>query len=240
MKRIGLCGLALLVSACSGTGQPEFSYSAFATPIVRSDIDVGEWRLTLEQATVAFGPAYFCASATGESTLCGAAIAEILQVSVVDALDTTPQPLGDVHGFQGTIRSASYDHGIHWFLTESEPSADHAAPGGHSAVFVGEARRGAQSMKFEAYVDVRAAFAGQRAVTRILPPTRIEHDDVRLDVEFDVGAWLANVDFDKPATAGADRLVVEPGSADHSAIVHALANTAPPKLEWSGSGLGTP
>jgi hypothetical protein len=241
MIRNATCfGLAVLVMGCSEPGPSELFYPAFVTPIVPSPIEVGGWTLTLDEASVMFGPAYFCAAATGAATLCTTAIAEIRQVSLIDARDSTPQRIGDVHGFTGTIRSASYDHGIHWFITESAPKADSLAPGGHSAVFVGQARRGGQTISFDARIDLQPPLQGERAVTRILTPVVIENENVTLDITFDIAEWLSSINFDAAAIAGADSLFIEPSSTAHSGIVSAMSNIAPPEFVWSGAGVGTP
>lgn len=233
-------GLAILVMGCSETGQSELFYPAFATPIGPSPITVGAWTLTLEEASVMFGPVYFCAAATGAATLCTAAIAEIRQVSLIDALDSAPQPLGDVHGFSGTIRSASYDHGIHWFVTQSAPAAGNLALGGHSAVFVGQARRGEQTIKFEARMDIPPLLQGERAVTRVLTPVTIDNDDVTLEIKLDIARWLASIDFDAAAVAGVDSIVIAPDSPTYSGFVSAMSNVAPPEFVWSGDSIRTP
>lgn len=240
IRTLACFGLALLVTGCSETGQSELFYPAFATPITSSSIEVGGWTVTLDEASVMFGPVYFCASATGAATLCTAAIAEMRQVSVINALDSAPHPLGNVHGFSGTIRSASYDHGIHWFVTDAEPAAETLALGGHSAVFIGQARRGGQTVNFDARIDIHPPLQGERAVTRILTPVTIENENVTLDITLDIAQWLTSMDFEAAAAAGIDPLVIEPNSPAHAGIVSAISNLAPPEFVWSGSGVGTP
>ena len=240
IRTLACFGLALLVMGCSESGQHELFYPAFATPKTPSSFDVGTWTVTLDQASILFGPVYFCAAATGAATLCTTALAEIRKESFINALDSTPQPLGDVHGFSGTIRSASYDHGIHWFVTDKEPRAETNALDGHSAVFMGQARRGGQTISFQARIDVPPSLQGQRAVTRVLSPMTIDDENVQLDIEFDVAPWFAGIDFDAAATAGIDSLIIEPGSTMHSGIVSAMSNIAPPDFTWSDASTETP
>lgn len=239
-RLLGCFAFALLVAGCSETGQTEIYYPAFATPTVAPTIEVGTWTVTLDQASVLFGPVYFCAAATGAATLCTAAIAEIRQVSFVDLLNGAQQPLGEVHGFSGTIRSTSYDHGIHWFVTETEPKPETQALNGHSAVFAGQAQRGGQTISFAAYVDVLPSLQGERAVTRVLAPVMVEDENVTLEVKFDVAQWLAGIDFDAAAAAGVKSIVIDPESKAHSGIVSAISNIAPPAFVWAEAGSETP
>lgn len=237
---LGCFAFALFLVGCSETGQSELYYPAFATSNVASPIEVGAWTVTLEQASLLFGPVYFCAAATGAATLCTASIAEIRQVSFVDLLDGDRQPLGEVHGFSGTIRSTSYDHGIHWFVTEAEPKPESLALNGHSAVFAGQAQRGGQTITFSAYIDMLPSLQGERAVTRVLTPVTVENENITLDVKFDVTQWLASIDFDAAAAAGAKSIVIEPESKAHSGIVSAISNITPPDFVWSDAGSETP
>lgn len=232
-------GLAFFLMGCSEAGQSELYYPATATSNVSSPLTVGEWTVSLDQASVLFGPVYFCAAATGAATLCSTAMAEIRGESTIDLLNPAPQSLSDVHGFSGTIRSASYDHGIHWFVTETEPRPDLMTLGGHSAVFVGQAQRGGQTVSFEARVDLQPPIQGERAVSRVLQPIAIENEDVALDIRFDPASWLSAIDFNAAAMAGGP-LVIAPDSAQHSSLVNVMSNLAPPTFVWSGAGVTKP
>ncbi|WP_437658588.1 hypothetical protein [Sorangium sp. So ce1182] len=237
--------LALAVAAapalgCAGTGQPEVSYLAQAEASPPGAIAAGGWTVALDEASVAFGPVQFCAAASGSSTLCSTAIAEMLSIARVDLLDPEPQPLGRVHGFEGEIRSASFDYGIHWFLTESAPARSPAAPGGHSAHLRGRATRGADALDFVADVDAVPQFQGQRAVPSVAVAATVGAEPVELAVRFDVGAWLARVDFDALAEdaggeGGAAEVVIAPGSRAHNALVIAMTAQSPPAFVWSGA-----
>ncbi|WP_437951500.1 hypothetical protein WME98_12230 [Sorangium sp. So ce296] len=202
------CMLALALSAapalgCAGTGQPEVSYLAVAEPAPPGEIAAGAWTVVLDEASVAFGPVQFCAAESGSATLCGTAIAELLSIVRVDLLDPGPQRLGRVRGFEGEIRSASFDYGIHWFLTEAAPVRSPEAPGGHSAHLRGRATRGADVLEFVADVDAVPQFQGQRAVPSVAAAATVGAEAVRLAVRFDVGAWVARVDFDALAEEAA-------------------------------------
>lgn len=227
--------LALLFTACSGTGQPERSYPAYAVVAPPGEPTADEWAVSLSEATIAFGPVYFCSASSGSATLCETAIAELPTIRAINGQDPTPQWLGRVEGYEGDLRSASYDYGVHWFLTEAAPAADPAAPGGHSARLVGEARRGDQVVHFSAEIDVLAQLQGQRAVPSAPVSAHVHGDDVRLEVHFDVGAWLTEVDWDSASEGEADTYAIEPGSRDHNAIVISMVSAHPPEFVWSGA-----
>jgi len=231
----GFAALLLLASAgCSNTGQPEVSFPAFFVPAGTNEFVVDDITITLSEADVAFGPAYFCASASGSATLCEAALGEVRRVTAIDALAAEPVPLGTYEGFVGDVRSASYDYGIHWFLPEQTAHAAPEAPGGHSARFGGVASRAGASIRFEAEIDVVPLFQGQRAV----PTTKVEgavtESTSRLEVHFDVASWLSAVDFGAALDAGEDPLVIEEGSRDHDALVIRMVSQAPPSFGFVG------
>ncbi|MFO0759000.1 MAG: hypothetical protein U0359_21080 [Byssovorax sp.] len=232
------CAFALKISilagltACSGTGQPEVTYQASAQVIPAQNIQAGDWTVSLTQGTLAFGPAYFCAAASGSADLCETALGELRTIRAIDLTDPSPQPLGEAHGLTGVIRSASYDFGIHWFLTEEAPIADPAAPSGHSATLAGKAQKGNRTVTFTAEVDVIPQFQGQRAVPSAAASATIDQDQVALTVGFDPGAWLSQVDFDE-APDGAKTYVIAPGSRNHGALVIAMTAQKPPSFTWA-------
>ncbi|MEP7119755.1 MAG: hypothetical protein ABJE95_02550 [Byssovorax sp.] len=228
--------IALLAcAACSGTGQPDVDYAAFAAPATPGTVSADHgWSVTLDQATVAFGPVYFCASESGSATLCQTAIGELLTTTAFDALDPAPRALGTAHGFIGKIQSASYDYGIHWFLTDDAPTPGPAAPGGHSAHFSGTATKPGKTVHFRAEVDVVPQFQGQRAAPSQVATATITGEGEKLDIHFAVGQWFEHVDFDE-APAGADPYVISAGSRNHGAIVIGMTAESPPTFVWSAA-----
>lgn len=230
-----LMAVGLFCAACTGTGQPEASYEAYAVMAPSDHLEVGDWEISLYEAKVAFGPTYFCAAASGSATLCEAATAELATIVTLDGLDPDPQPLGRVRGFVGDLRSASYDYGIHWYPSESTPTADPHAPEGHSAVLRGQATRGAESVGFVALVDAVAQIQGQRVVPSAPVAAHVAGDEARLDVRLDAGSWLGGVDFDALAAAGPGPVTIQAGDRDHDAIVIAMTSTSQPVFTWSGA-----
>jgi hypothetical protein len=245
-----LCSLrktpvVLLLAACSGTGQSEVSYPAYAVVVPPSGLSVGAWTVTISEAAFAFGPLYFCSAAQAG---CEVANSELLAITRIDALDPSPQPIGQVRGFEGDIRSASFDYGIHWFVTESHAQADPAAPDGHSARFVGRADNGDLSFNFVVNVDVkredRPENRGLRAVSSVAAKAAIRGDRARLDVRFDVQEWLRKgverLDFEGFSASGCELCTIDSSSAttSHTAITQAMQGNPAPEFVWSGADVG--
>jgi hypothetical protein len=224
-------------AACSGTGQPDVDYPAFAASEAPGTITADNgWSVTLDEASVAFGPVYFCASASGSATLCETALGELLTTTAFNALDATPHALGTAHGFTGKIQSASYDYGINWFLTEDAPTPAAVAPGGHSAHFTGSAVKAGKTIHFRADVDVVPQFQGQRAAPSQAASATVSGEGEKLDIHFAVGQWFEHVDFDL-APAGVDPYVITAttGTRNHGAIVIGMTAEAPPAFVWSAA-----
>ena len=230
------------LAACgSGTGQPEVSFPAVFVAPPTDEFVVDDVTVRLDEARVAFGPAYFCASASGSATLCEAALGEIRRVTAVDALAPAETPLGTYVGFAGDVRSASYDYGIHWFLPEQEVGPSPEAPDGHSARVRGVASRAGTSVRFEAEIDVAPLFQGQRAVPTTQVEGAVTEATSRLEVRFDVASWFSAVDFGAALDAGADPFVFGEGARDHDAVVIRMVSTHPPSFVFvEGAAEPTP
>jgi len=231
-----LLALLLGLVGCSSTGQPEMTFPALAVPAGTKEFSVDDVTVTLEEATLAIGPVYFCASASGSATLCETALGEIRAVTRVDGLLAEAQAIGAFRGFTGDIRSASYDYGIHWYLTEKQPAPAPEAPAGHSAHIEGTATRGAASVRFVADVDVVAPFQGQRAVPTTKAEGTVDEDTEQVEVRFDVASWLSGVDWHAALDAGEDPHAIAPGSRDHDAIVIDMVSVRPPTFVFVAAG----
>lgn len=228
--------LALLIlCGCGGTtGQPQTDYPVFGRGEVPAPFAVGEWTVTLTLARIAFGPAYFCATAAASSDLCPVALSEFIDAAVVDGLEPASQRLGDGQGQTGTIRSTSYDFGIDWFTTQRQPTPALAAPEGHSALFEGLASKGGQSIRFRAAIDAVPAFQDTRVVQG--QPLNVElRDGLELTVGLHPGDWWKGVDFDLLAAGispPGDAAVIAPGSQAHEALLFGMITGRPPTLDW--------
>jgi hypothetical protein len=223
-------GVALV--ACLTSSQSEVEYGAEAIASSVDSITAGGWTVRLMRAELAFGPAYFCASASGSSSLCGTAIAELASVTRIDALSAAHVPLGRVHGLTGSVRSATYDLGILWLDTQQQPTPDPSTPNGHSAVLEGEAVKGDVHLPFIVLLDVAPQYQGQHAIATAPALGDVASEDLVLEVHFDPARWLAQVDFDVAAARPERPLVVQAGSPEHTAVIVGLKSLAPPEFRW--------
>jgi hypothetical protein len=232
-----LFGLLPLAGACIESPQSVLDYDAVATPRGNGTTQVSGWSVTLTRADVALGPFYFCAAASGSSTLCASSVAEVARVSVVNALPGGPSPIGKVHGFSGSIESVSYDLGISWFDTQTAPTPAPGLPGGHSMRLEGSAQKGAVRVPFVADVDVVPQYQGQNAISTAPAVATVDSAAARLSVELDAAAWLRQLDFDAIATKLAasreSTFVIQPGMPEHTAILVGLKNLSPPVFTWA-------
>lgn len=220
--------LGFVLSGCtSGTGQPDVSFPAYFVPTATKSFVVGDITVDLIEARVAFGPAYFCASASGSATLCETALGEIRDEAVFDVLSTERQRVGTYHGFVGAVQSLSYDHGIHWFLPQQEARAASTAPGGHSALFRGTATRAGVTAPFEMRIDIRPQYRGQRAVPTVAVQGQVTEATESVEMRLDVESWLSTVDYEQMFGAGADPYVIESGDVDHDVVVIRMVSNDP-------------
>jgi hypothetical protein len=223
-----LLAALLGLAGCSSSAQSEVSFAAFAVPAGTKELVVEDVTVTVEEARLALGPVYFCASAAGSAELCETALGEIRDVTRIDALAAEAQPIGGYRGFTGDIQSASYDYGIHWYLTEDKPTPTPEAPGGHSVHVEGMATQGSLSVRFVGDVDVVAPFQGERAVPTTKVEGTVSADTTRVEVRFDVASWLSGVDWPAVVASGQDPYAIASGSRDHTAIVGSMVTVLPP------------
>ena len=226
---------AVSAPACIESSQDPVTYEAVAVQRGNGTSTIDGWTITVSRAEIALGPFYFCAAASGSSTLCASSVAEVQAVSFVDALARSPSPLGTVHGFTGPIRSAAYDFGISWFDTQTAATPAPLLPGGHSLHLEGEARKGAQVVTIVADVDVVPQYQGQNAVATAPASADVTSSATRLEVVLEPAAWLRQLDFDAIAATGRAPFVITPGTEEHAAVLVGLKNLAPPELRWVAS-----
>ena len=231
---IAACAAASLSLACGTTGQREIRYPFFASGRAPAPFTAGDWQATLDVARVGFGPVYFCATAGASSDLCPAAVAEFADSAVVNGLNPSAQPIGEIDGVTGQINSATYDYAFTWLDTQSAAQPTSAAPGGHSAHFEGHAVRGSTTLRFVADIDVKPNIQGTRSVQGARVTADVQSDQVRLDVRMDPSAWWAKADFNELAALGGDPVVVPQGSRTYNAVVLGMTAAAPPSFQWSG------
>ncbi|MBX3189576.1 MAG: hypothetical protein KF819_21300 [Labilithrix sp.] len=223
---------ALPLAACIASPQEPVAYEAVATARGASTIEVDGWSVTVTRAEVALGPFYFCAASSGSSTLCAAAIAELRNVTVVDALDPSPASLGTVRGYSGAIRSAAYDFGISWFETQSAATPSPILPARRSMRLEAEARKAGARVAIVADVDVVPQYQGQNAVPTAPAIADVTSSATRLEVTLDPAGWMRQLDFDAIAASGQVPFTIAPGTAEHTALLVGIKNLAPPELRW--------
>ncbi len=223
----------LLFAGCIESPQTEISYEAEARASLKRTFDVGGVTVRLSRAELAFGPVYLCAASSGSATLCRSALGELLDVTRVDLLASGPTPLGRVRGFTGSVRSASYDLGLHWFDTSYAVEASPEAPEGHSLVVVGTlARSGEPEVPFRLSLDAVPQYQGQRAVPTAEAVTDITTAPTRLVVTFDPEAWLRQIDFEAVLQSAPRPIVLDAKSPAHDAALLGLKVARPPELRW--------
>lgn len=227
--------LLLVLSACGATGQATVDYALYGAgtgPVAQA----GAYTITLDRAEVAIGPIYFCATEAASTDLCSAAVNELADIVVVDALDPSPQAIGRITGSTGTIRSATYDHGYTWFPTQTAPRAAPQAPGGHSARLAGTISDGTRSFRVTADLDLIPTYQGTRAVQgRRVGPAEITDGGQRLDLALDAAGWWAEVDLEALSAEGLDTVEVLPTSRAYNALLLAMSAQRPARFTWSAT-----
>ena len=204
MRQIFTCGCALLLTACAETSQErvQVPFEVAGTAPAGAIVALGDVPVTLTRADLAFGPLYLCAG-TQAGELCETARLEWLDSVVVDALDATPQPAGDLYGVSGSVQSWMYDLAISAQLTQREPVVLEAAEalGGYSLVLEGSAVVSGVTLPFVAEVPVQQTSATELGVPVVRKSQTDEffHDvtgaEQALQLRFDPATWLASMDL---------------------------------------------
>lgn len=235
VKRAMMVALLACTAGCGSTGQELTSFPVHGAGTGERSFEKDGWTVTLERADVAFGPVYFCATSFADMDACPEANAEWLGTATVDALSSDLQMLGDAGAVTGTVRTAMFDYGRSWLLTEERVRASEAAPGGHSAVFVARIEKDAVRLEVRASVDVNPATAGQSAVIGAPTGTQAIEGNEALVVRFDPAAWWKGVDFDRVVSLDEDGDgVVELARGDdgYETLVIAMTARRLPSFEW--------
>lgn len=224
----------VLLLACGETGQERLRIPVFAQGAERDFIDVGEARFTLQRADVGFGPLYLCATQGADAHLCEAALGELLDTVSIDGLSSAASPVGNLEATTGSVRSALYDYGISWLLTEQKARPSAGAPDGHSLVLEGDVSVGEQTLHFLANVDITPLTAGDAALNALATSRELRAGD-RLTLRVDPYRWLSRVQVDKLLALDDDgdgQVTLPRDSQAYSAIVLGMTNAAPVALSW--------
>lgn len=196
-----LCSLAF---ACSSNGPGriaiplELAGETGSSSIATSSGPI----VTLDEAKLAFGPLYFCASPSGAEQ-CEVARLEWLGTAVVDLLDATASPVGVLSGSTGRVASYLCDLSISSQLTREEPYVLDAAADldGSSLRLRGTVEFQGRALPFSVDLAVMQTDSTVQGVPVIQSPKdpgfeqEIEANLTGLSMRFSVAAWLGPVDF---------------------------------------------
>jgi hypothetical protein len=192
------------------------------------------WDVTITEARLAFGPAYFCTTPFADVDLCPEALAEVRSVASFDALDPTPQMLGELDGISGTMRSTMFDYGISWLLPAPAPEADpNAVDGAHSLHLAATAVRGATTVRFVVDLDVVPRNGGVDGAHGVPVVHTLTGAPDALTIRADPAAWLATAPLDELESASGDPVVLGEDSAITQALLIAMVTGTPVAFEWA-------
>jgi len=228
----------LLTVACGDTGGERVSVPLFASGTAPRELTIGDARVVLTRAELAFGPAYFCASATASAELCAVAIAELREPVRVSALDPSAQAVGVLAATTGTVHSAIYDLGLSWLLTAAEARASAAAPEGHSALLEGSIAKAGRTLRFRAGIDASPSKRGELAVNTQRTTHELTGDGDRLTLVVDANGWVDRLDVDALFaldTDGDGLVAIEKGTTSYEGILMGMTSRAPLGLRWDQS-----
>jgi hypothetical protein len=228
-----LCVISAL--SCGDTGSERVRVELRVQGTAESEKRVGDATYRLTRAEVAFGPAYFCATDSAQASQCETALAELTRTVTIDGLSDSARAAGEFSATTGEVRSALYDYGIVFLLTQSAPSAQDNAPDGHSALLEGSVERAGESRRFRAHMDVVPTVPGDSAVSAQRTQHEIKGEGELLTVSVDPYAWLERIDVDalfalEPDASGVTWLVS--GTQPYEALLQAMQNRAPARFDW--------
>jgi hypothetical protein len=221
-----------LSASCGTTGGERIELQLAVRGTDRTSLEVNGATFTLSRAQVAVGPVYFCASDGADTELCETSLTELTQAVVIDGLAPTGLTSIALQGTTGEVRSALYDYGVSWFLTQQVPEA---LPGvEHSVLLEGTVARDGRELRFVTAVDVLPMSPGATAVHGQRTRHELADGDT-LTLAVDPYLWLQPVDVDALFALdaqGTGQVAIERGTQAHEAILQGLQNRAPVQFEW--------
>jgi hypothetical protein len=253
---------SLLLLACGETSGEfvEVPFEARGTP-ARAFVK-GGWEVLLEEAEIGFGPIYFCATESSNSSRCATAQLEYLDGFTVQGLDPNPQSIGLLLGTSGEVNTSFFDYGIVWLLTQPQPEALEGVPGGpanipprdpsyvprgHSGRFVGTATCIADPQiccpdvaecpseyRFIGNIDVVVATPGTPAVNGAKATQVVGTEPLGLTMQLDPNAWWEVVDYGRLAVLddGSGTVLLSADQPDYSAVIAAMTSSRLPSFSW--------
>lgn len=244
MKRSRCCALlGVLLVGCVDTGTNVHEVGLWVNGRADNRFEGRDgWTLTLERASLAFGPLTLCPG-TSAGEFCETARGEWVDAVVVDALDERARRVGSVIGTTGAVSSWMYDYGLVSVLTQSDLYETKAARqlGGNSVQVAGCADKDGVSICFTMAVRI----AQNAEVERGVPVVRVSSEPgptdfgqtQRLAFAFDPQAWLSGVDFEalraeQTCETDCAPVVLDGETQAGRAVQIALAASARPELSW--------
>ena len=228
-----------LLSGCTDVGAQRLQVPMFLQGTAPSLIRVADYDVEVDQAQVAFGPLYLCASRLPDVDICPTSIAENLQTTSFDALSERATMAGTLSGFTQTSRSGMWDYGRTWRISDRvvRPSAQ-AIDGAHSAVLVLTATRGGESRHFRFVLDVDGGSqtSGTTAVRARLTEQALTPSLASLEVRFDPTLWASLVDYDTLWELPVSEMIDVPaGHPAESSVRLAMVLNGLPTMTWRAS-----
>jgi hypothetical protein len=221
----------ILLPGCGDTGGERVSVALFASGTPARELLIGDARVVLTRAELAFGPAYFCASATASAELCAVAVAELRAPVHILALEPSEQAVG-------VLAAAIYDLGISWLLTQSEARASAAAPEGHSALLEGSIERAGRTLRFRAGIDATPGKRGELVVNTQRTEYELTGEGDALTLAIDANRWVDRLDVDALFaldTDGDGAVAIEQGTTTYEGILLGMVSRAPLGFGWRKS-----
>ncbi|MDB4989866.1 MAG: hypothetical protein JWN04_5044 [Myxococcaceae bacterium] len=238
-QTILLAWLALSLSlqtSCGDTGRERVSVALSAQGTAARPVQIADATVTLTRADLALGPLYFCASQIGRAELCDVAVAELLEVVPIVALNPAPQPLGVLNATTGSIMSAIYDFGISWLLTENKATPSPQSIAGHSAIFEGTIVRAGKTLRFSAAIDAEPRVRGDLTVNAQRTSHEIVGQGEQVTLQIDANTWIDRLQIDALFALDSDgdgSVAIEPGTQSYESIYQGMLNRTPLSFAWT-------
>lgn len=237
-----ILGTVLALAGCGDTGQRRIEFPISVAGREAAPVVVGDYEVVVEEARLAFGPVYLCATAIAGVESCNEAIAEHLGTTSFDALSAEPVAMGQMQALAGTtVLSGMWDYGRSWRLSETTPRPSaNAVDGARSAVLVLRATRDGVTRRYRMALDVDGGTqpSGSTAARARLPEHLLTSNEAGLTVRFDPTLWASMIDYVAldalPPPTPADAALDVP--ADHparAAVIAAMTATGLPTFEWA-------
>ncbi len=165
---IAICAFVTLTGCALETGADEL-----ALPVIAGGSEAREtlilesadgWSLDIEEARVAFGALYLCASEMA-GDFCEVARGEMLETIVIDGL-AAPEEVATLFVESADVRSLMFDLGIRHELRETDPVTLSPLPEGASVLLRGNASREDRVEPFEFAFRIEPLQAGTTTVRR--------------------------------------------------------------------------